>query len=277
MKTKSIIHLAAALLLATFGLQPSTVLAQGSLTPPGAPAPTMKSLNQIEPRIPIDALHTPGDVSSAYIISNSGSYYLTTNLNNAIGKSYMITIMANNVTVDLGGFSLLGNSTTFYGIAVPNFQTNVIVRNGFVSGFASYGVYCANVYYGGFNHLTVSQNNYAGLACGRKGLIQDCLAVGNVMDGFYVFGYSMVQNCVATDNNATGIHVLESGSRIEGNHVVHNGIGVKVDAGGNLIIRNSATGSVTNNYSIAAGNVAGPSVNAANIATNSNPHANYDF
>ncbi len=255
----------------------AALFAQGSLTPPGAPGPVMKSLDQIEPRIPIDALHTPGNGESAYVITNTGSYYLTSNLNIAFGTPYLITITTNNVTVDLGGFSLLGNATTAYGIAVLNYQTNVIIRNGTVSGFTAYGVYCANVYYGVFDRLTVSQNKYAGLACGRNGLVQDCLAVSNVVDGFYVFGSTMMQHCVATDNNATGIHVVETGSRIEGSHVVHNGFGLKVDEGGNLIIRNSATENVTNNYSLASGTLAAPSVNASNIATNSNPNANYDY
>ena len=41
------------LLAAVFNASLSTVFAQGSLTPPGAPAPTMKTLAQIEPRTPI--------------------------------------------------------------------------------------------------------------------------------------------------------------------------------------------------------------------------------
>jgi hypothetical protein len=42
-------------LLSTLILQPPTLHAQGSLTPPGAPAPTMKSLDQVEPRTPISS------------------------------------------------------------------------------------------------------------------------------------------------------------------------------------------------------------------------------
>lgn len=147
----------------------AALFAQGSLTPPGAPAPLMKSLDQIEPRIPIDALHTPGNGESAYVITNSGSYYLTTNLNTAFGTAYLITITANNVAIDLRGFSLLGNLTTPYGIAAPNFQTNVVIRNGTVSGFTSYGVYCANVYNGAFDRLTVFQNKYAAWPAGAMG------------------------------------------------------------------------------------------------------------
>src|SRR5215831_11784420 len=79
--------------------------AQGPLTPPGAPAPTMKSLDQIEPRTPIDAAHTPGDGSNLFNITNSGSYYLTTNVIATSGKSG-IRILADNVTIDLNGFGL---------------------------------------------------------------------------------------------------------------------------------------------------------------------------
>ena len=236
----------------------------------------MKTLDQIEPRLPIDLVHTPGDIDSAYVISNSGSFYLTTNLTQVGGKSVIIAIKANNVSIDLNGFSLLGQGTASFGIITPNFQTNIVVRNGIASRFTSYGIYC-DVYYGSFDHLTLSQNFYVGLAPGRKSLVQDCLAVGNRLDGFYVPGYTVVRNCAASDNNSTGIHVLETGARIEGNHLARNGIGVKVDSGGNFIMRNSSTGSITNNYSIAANNVAGPLVNFSNISTNSNPHANYDY
>ena len=67
---------ALALLLSTFNSQLSTLHAQGGLTPPGAPAPTMKSLAQIEPRTPISSV--------PFTISTAGSYYLTTNVTTAV-------------------------------------------------------------------------------------------------------------------------------------------------------------------------------------------------
>ena len=60
------------LLLSALNSQLSTAHAQGSLTPPGAPAPSMKSLDQIEARTPIDAAHTPGDANNQFIISAPG-------------------------------------------------------------------------------------------------------------------------------------------------------------------------------------------------------------
>jgi len=87
---------AAALLLSAFSLQPSALRAQGNLTPPGAPAPVMKTLDQIEARTPISA--------APFTISAPGSYYLTTNVTTTVSNAIVIT--ASGVTLDLNGFTL---------------------------------------------------------------------------------------------------------------------------------------------------------------------------
>jgi hypothetical protein len=89
--------------LSTLDTQLSTVLAQGPLTPPGAPAPTMKTLQQVEPRIEINATNTPGDADSIFKITEPGSYYLTGNVAGVSGK-HGIEIAASDVTLDLMGF-----------------------------------------------------------------------------------------------------------------------------------------------------------------------------
>src|ERR1035441_10554007 len=89
-------------LLSTLNPQLSTVFAQGSLTPPGAPAPTMKSLDQIEARTPISSL--------PYTISMPGSYYLTSSFN--VNSGSAITITASKVTLDLTRVTLSSPEAT---------------------------------------------------------------------------------------------------------------------------------------------------------------------
>ena len=115
----------------TAGLQIPAVLAQGSLTPPGAPAPMMKSLAQIEPRIPIS--------SAPLTITNAGSYYLTTNITVSSGNA--ITINSNNVTLDLMGFTISSTDPGNTGSAIllnsgPGgiVLQNITILNGFIRG-----------------------------------------------------------------------------------------------------------------------------------------------
>jgi hypothetical protein len=122
-----ILQSAAVVLLSTLNLQLSTAFAQGSLTPPGAPAPTMKTLAQIEPRTPIS--------SGPYTISSPGSYYLTTNITVSGGNA--ITIATNGVTLDLGGFTISSTavSANGYGILMTNSKArNLTILNGFIEG-----------------------------------------------------------------------------------------------------------------------------------------------
>ena len=68
------------------------VYGQGDLAPSSSPTPTMKTLDQLEPRVPISSL--------PYDITTSGSYYVTTNLVGTAGTNG-ITIVTDNVTIDL--------------------------------------------------------------------------------------------------------------------------------------------------------------------------------
>ena len=80
----------------------------GDLTPPAGPvAPTMKTLDEVEPRTAINLTNTPGDADSVYRITASGSYYLTGNITDQADKSG-IEIATSGVSIDLNGFALIG-------------------------------------------------------------------------------------------------------------------------------------------------------------------------
>jgi hypothetical protein len=117
-------------LLCALNSQLSTVLAQGSLTPPGAPGPTMVTLSQIEPRTPI--------TSAPYTISAPGSYYLAANL--AVSSGTAITITASQVTLDLNGYTLSSTEATptGTGILLAGGATDITIRNGHIKGNVVY-------------------------------------------------------------------------------------------------------------------------------------------
>jgi parallel beta-helix repeat protein len=153
--------------------------AQGSLTPPaGTPLPTMKTLVQVEPRIPISA--------APYTISQPGSYYLTSNLVTAAGG---IIIQTNRVTLDLMGFSITGDrGTSDMGIVIDGKTnapcSNIVVRNGVVSEFG-YGVYLKNAQDSRIEYVWVSGLDRTGICLdGNNG----GTCSGNTVDHCSVWG-----------------------------------------------------------------------------------------
>jgi len=190
--------IALTLLLVTSPNSPlSAAFGQGSLTPPGAPGPTMKSLDQIEARTPISGL--------PYTISSSGSYYFTTNLT-AISDNDGITIAASDVTLDLNGFTLHGAGVGLgEGIQVVYSVQNLVIRNGVVDAWEGNAVDAYTAYNSQFDFLRFG-SSYGGLVTGSNCVVSRCIAGGNSNIGIEVGASSVVKDCIANANNGDGIY-----------------------------------------------------------------------
>jgi parallel beta-helix repeat protein len=199
----------------------------GDLEPDTAPAPTMKTLQEVEPRKPISSL--------PYTIDTSGSYYLTSDLNSA---DTGITVTVDNVTLDLMGHTITGSGK--YGIYM-NGRENVEIKNGTVRGFADRGVY--DDYNGGGNriiNIRALSNGGAGIILmGNSHLVKECIAAHNGHAGIYVLNDCTVTGSKVHNNSFAGIYA-QQGCLISGNTMYNNSSRGMQTGSGCTIIGNTA-------------------------------------
>jgi hypothetical protein len=272
------------LILAVLGFsflspQLSTIFAQGSLTPTGAPGATMLTLSQIDPRTRIS--------SAPYNITTPGAYYLTTNL--TVTSANAISISTNGVTLDLNGFTISTTTSGSYGIFLPGSEgfgignTDITIANGHItSGVTNYnGTYSGTGFTGGISYnvtggtphnirvtgVSVSGCGYYGiyLDTGNSTVVESC-AVYTV--GGYGIEASSVSHSTATGCGGTAI-VADTASDCYGQcsglgdgldaTVVNNCCGVTYSSSANTygligMIANNCYGENDNNgYGLEAG------------------------
>jgi len=199
---------------------------QGPLTPPGPPAPTMKTLDQVQPRTPITN-------ATGATISAPGSYYLTTNITVASGNA--ITIGADNVTLDLNGFSLISTNPLAAGAGIllsGSQRTSITILNGhIVSSFQTAGIGFDSGIFASFpsnirvSGVTVSQCRSNGIALGAPfngNVVQSCAvdSVNSVGITAATVSDSIAVNCNVTAISATTVLNCFADGGVTGNGII---------------------------------------------------------
>lgn len=193
-------------------------LTAGNLNPAGPPTSgTMKTLGEVEPRIPINATKTPGGSGYTYRITQPGSYYLTGHVT-VTANLGGICIEADDVTIDLMGYCIentYSGAKSYHGIFCDSSRKNVTVKNGtlkgFVIGAASHNVNSSCIQFIGLRavgNTTIGLYIYGSSSATNSGggsVIRDCVAENNGNDGIYGPYASLIENCVAKSNGYTGI------------------------------------------------------------------------
>jgi Periplasmic copper-binding protein (NosD) len=162
-------------------------LAQGPLAPGAPPAPSMKSLDQIDARvatagerIPVNATTCPGDGSAVYVVAQRGSYFLSGDVVGVSGKNG-VHITSPEVTLDLNGYQIDGAAAPGQiGILID--QDSVTVRNGRVLNWSNHGI------------------DVEGSGASQY----ERVVVANCGTGFFIFGVAQYESCSAINNQGNG-------------------------------------------------------------------------
>ena len=212
---------------------------------------------RVDLRIPIAASPTP---ASTVRIDSPGNYVLS---GDRFCSGDGIRVEADDVTIDLDGFSLVGpDSGSSVGIFMDG-RRNVEIRNGTIRDFGGRGIHDKNgtgtAYGKRIIGIRAISNGSCGLCLGGDGnLIVDCLVADNKGSGLCV-GRSIVRNNVFLNNETGGI-APGDGSVVEGNVVVRsNAAGVMARSGciikGNSVTDNANSGIYGEGGCLIEGNV----------------------
>lgn len=212
-----------------------------------------------------DEVRTP--ISSLpFTISQSGSYYVTQNLDGSTGG---IDITTDSVTLDLMGFTITGSGVADDGINLTGYS-GVTIRNGKITGFGHAGIIANDL--ASRNNVVediqvIGNGTGATTAPGKSGIyirsqssrIENCVAIGNQDWGLYLGANGIVRGSIAEDNRLYGIQTLD-GAIVSHNTVIANGWHGISTGSGSSISYNTARDNVINGIQSVASTISHNSV-----------------
>ncbi|MFO0859207.1 MAG: right-handed parallel beta-helix repeat-containing protein [Phycisphaerales bacterium] len=240
----------------------------GPLMPPAGPISPTKGP---EPRTPLDAFNTPGDATCVFRIDAPGSYYLTDNLITTGGKS-AILVAADNVTLDLNGFTIeQGDALGFpIGITTNNLsRRGLVVRNGSINNFKGYGIF-GQARESLFEDLSFHENKSgslelfqandctarnvriltttgeAGLQLSSNARVENCIVDGG-NTGIMVGDNSVVTGCVLVNQPSVGIAIfggVVEHCSVSSTKTTNSFNAGGINAGGSIIVRDCSIRSI---------------------------------
>jgi hypothetical protein len=214
----------------------TSAFAQGPLAPPAAPAPSMKSLDQIEARTAIPKSPVVPIAGPHFTISAPGSYYLTGNISVSSGSAIVISAGVNDVTLDLNGFTIsstLTASSSGSGIDMPGNHNRITIRHGNITsgttvtdaGVVTNAGFDGGIDGGVLQYVLVSQIHVSGVAgngivinqqstisectadnCGYRGLVGETVTSSSVDHcKFNGITATNASNCIGSSHAGIGL------------------------------------------------------------------------
>lgn len=224
-----------------------------------------------------------------FTIDQCGSYFLTGCLTGTPGMDG-ITIQADDVTLDLNGFTLIGVPGSGNAVTVQPGQKNTKVENGTVQGWDGSGLILGDlpkvnlcsidgvgqngVVVGAdalITNCNLSSSGIDGIVANGPGcLIQNVVVGGSSGDGIVAGPGSTVRDCIAhnnargievtdacliignnaNNNQGAGIHISGSANTIKENHVANNQFGIEFGFPGNNV---AGTGNIVIKNTVTGG------------------------